>query len=191
MADPQLVKKALASVIAATVGVSVYLMTFIENEEGFGPKNAQGLYVAYADPGVGTKLPTICNGHTRGVKMGDVATKEQCKIWQKEDLEIAAKDVQRCVKVPISQKQYDALTSFNYNTGLLCVTQLVRYLNAGACKAAANEFNNSPMLNKDGSIKMYKGKPIMKFTTGGGIPLRGLISRRAKERAMFEGDCTQ
>lgn len=189
--DAKTIKKVAASVIAATVGVSAALKTFVEKEESFGPQDAQGYYIAYPDPGVGTKLPTICNGHTRGVKMGDKATKEQCRKWLEEDLAIASKDVQRCIKVPISQKQYEALTSFNYNTGLLCVSQLARYLNAGACKAAANEFNNSPMFNKDGSVKTYKGKPVMKFTTGGGIPLKGLISRRAKERAMFEGDCEQ
>lgn len=188
--DANTIKKYGAGILA-TLGISAGLISFIEKEEGFGPKNAQGLYVAYADPGVGWDLPTICNGHTRGVKRGDTATKEQCRAWLKEDLEIAAKDVQRCVKVPITKDQYDALVSFNFNTGLFCVTQMMRYINAGACRAAANEFNNSPMLNKDGSIKLYNGKPVMKFTTGGGIPLRGLITRRAKERAMFEKDCTQ
>jgi GH24 family phage-related lysozyme (muramidase) len=178
-------------VLAGLITVSVGLMFFVEKEEGFGPKNTQGLYIAYADPSdaTGWKLPTICNGHTRGVYKGMTATLEQCKTWLKEDLEIAAKDVQRCVTAPLTQGQYDALVSFNYNLGILCKTQMVRYINNGQCLLAANEFNNSLMLNKDGSVKLYNGEPVMKFTTGGGIPLRGLVSRRTKERAMFEKDC--
>lgn len=184
--------KAKVSIAAALLTASAAILSFIAKEEGLGPSvidNGVKYYVAYADPGVGWKLPTICNGHTRGVTRTTKATEDQCKQWLKEDVAVAEADIRRCVKVSITQGQFDSLSSFNYNTGLLCVSQMVRYINAGQCRLAANEFNNSPMLNKDGSVKMYNGKPVMKFTTGGGVPLPGLINRRKKEREMFEKDC--
>ena len=184
--------KAKVSIAAALLTASAAILSFIAKEEGFGPsvvENGVTYYVTYNDPGPTGKPLSICNGHTRGVKPGMKATEEQCKKWLKEDVAIAEADVKRCVKVPLTQGQFDALSSFNYNTGLLCVSQMVRHINAGQCRLAANEFNNSPMLNKDGTMKLYNGKPVMKFTTGGGVPLRGLINRRKKEREMFEKDC--
>lgn len=182
-------KKVLAA-LAVTFSVGAALIGFVEKEEGFGPKNAQGLYMAYPDAGYSWQLPTICNGHTRGVKRGDTATIEQCRKYLADDLEIAAKDVRRCVKVQITESQFNALTSFNFNTGALCTSQLVMYLNRGMCYTAATEFNASPVRDKTtGAIKTYKGKPVMKWTTSNGTPLNGLIKRRAKEREMFEKDC--
>lgn len=178
----------MAAAIAA-MGISLGLVQFVKQEEGFGPKNAQGLYVAYADPGYGWKLPTICNGHTRGVKKGDTATKEQCIAFLKEDLELASRGVVKCVKVKITQGQFDALTSFNFNTGAVCVAELTRKLNQGKCYEAAREFNAAPRTDKYGNWILYNGKVTYKWTTSNGVPLPGLMNRRTKERNMFEEGC--
>ena len=182
------IQKYLAPAVAA-LGITFGLLQFVEKEEGFGPKNSQGLYMAYADPGYGWKLPTICSGHTRGVKRGDTATKEQCRAFLKEDLEVASKGVAKCVKVPITQGQFDALTSFNFNTGSVCIAELTRKLNAGKCYEAAREFNASPRVDKYGNWILYNGKVTYKWTTSNGIPLRGLMKRRTEEREMFEEGC--
>ena len=180
-----------ATAVIASVGISLGLLSFVEDEEGFGPRNAQGLYMAYADPGYQERLYTLCNGHTRGVKKGDTATKEQCRAFLKEDLAIAAIDVDRCVKVPIEPKQRDSLISFNFNTGSICIADLTRKLNAGQCQEAAKEFNSIPRRDKQGNLILYGGQITYKWTTSNGIPLKGLIKRRAKERAMFEEGCVK
>jgi len=185
--DANQVKKYVAGVLAA-LGISAGLLSFVETEEGFGPKNAQGLYMAYKDAGWGWKVASICNGHTKGVKQGDTATKEQCKAFLKEDLAIASKGVVACLKVPVTQSQLDAIISFQYNTGAAC-RAIVPYVNTKSCKEAAKAFNEFPQHSKDGSVKMLNGAPIVQYTTANGVPLRGLVKRRAKERVMFEKDC--
>jgi lysozyme len=184
------IKAKIGAVAASLLAVTTSLVLFVEKEEGFGPENAQGLYVAYPDPGYGWKIPTICSGRTLGVKQGDTATREQCQTYLKEDLERSAQAVRRCVRVPITQDQFDALVSFQFNTGALCISELARKLNAGNCKGSAEEFNAIPRRDKAGNLILYKGQITYKWTTSNGIPFRGLISRRAKERAMFEKGCT-
>ena len=67
-----LVKTVLGAIAAAVIAITPFTM----GEEGT-------VYKAYRDP-VGK--PTICNGHTKGVKMGDVATEAQCQAYLREDL---------------------------------------------------------------------------------------------------------
>lgn len=181
------IKKFGAGVLAL-LGISAGLLSFVSKEEGYGPKNAQGLYMAYPDPGLGWAKSTICVGKTRGVYKGMTATKEQCDAWLKEDIAIATKDVVRCIKVPLTTGQFEALVSFNFNTGAVC-GDMSGYVNTKSCKEAAKAFNEIPQRNKDGSVKMFNGQPVIRYTTAGGIVLKGLITRRAKERAMFEKDC--
>ena len=70
------------------------------------------------------------------------------------------------VHVPLSQCQYDALTSFVYNVGHIGPTMLAK-LNAGDFRGAADGF---PRWNKDD-----------------GRVVDGLTRRRAAERALFLG----
>lgn len=48
--------------------------------------------------------------------------------------------VNRAVKVPLAQHEFDALVSFHYNTGGIARAALTRHLNAGDRKAAADAF---------------------------------------------------
>jgi lysozyme len=93
-------------------------------------------YEAYLDTG---NVPTICYGHTKGVKLGDVATEAQCKQWLAEDMAEAEAIVNKYVKVPLNASRKAATISFVFNVG---ETQFVRstYLRklnqgdyAGAC----------------------------------------------------------
>lgn len=95
-------------------------------------------------------------------------------VWQAEDLLRAdlldaARDVGSLVKVPLNDDQFSALVSFEFNTGALQGSTLRRKLNAKDYGGAADQF---PLWNK-GTID---GKKIV---------LKGLVSRRAEERALF------
>ena len=64
----------------------------------------------------GGKL-TIGYGHTKGVKEGDVITKEQGLQYLREDVADAEAAVRKCVHAPLKQNQFDALVSFVFNVG--------------------------------------------------------------------------
>jgi GH24 family phage-related lysozyme (muramidase) len=74
------------------------------------------------------------------------------------------------VKVPLTDQQYSALSSFAYNVGPtnFSSSTLVKKLNAGDYEGAASEFKN--------------------WNRAGGKQLEGLSRRRAAEAALFKGD---
>lgn len=126
-------------------------------------------YKAYPDA---VKVVTICNGHTKGVKLGDTATDAICDKYLQEDSSKAQAAVQRLVTVPITQNQYDALVDFTFNlgTGSLAKSSLLKYVNHGECLRAGAEF---PKWNK------ANGKVLL-----------GLTKRRALERQLWETGCS-
>lgn len=93
-------------------------------------------YEAYLDTG---GVATICFGHTEGVKLGDVATADQCRRYLTHDMAQAEAIVNMCVKVPLGKNRKAAFTSFAFNVGerQFCSSTLVRKTNrgdyAGAC----------------------------------------------------------
>jgi len=50
--------------------------------------------------------------------------------------------VNKAVKVPIAQHEFDALVSFHYNTGAIATATLTKTLNAGNHKLAGEQFMN-------------------------------------------------
>jgi lysozyme len=126
----------------------------------------------YLDP-VG--IPTACVGHTATVTHADVGktlSGEVCRQLLERDTRASVKTVQHGVKVPITQEQFDALVSFEFNVGrkALLTSTLLRKLNAGDCWGAAREFD--------------------RWIRAKGRVLRGLIKRRADERRLFETGCS-
>lgn len=117
---------------------------------------------AYRDP-VG--IPTVCFGETRGVKMGDRYTVDQCKDMLIVRLEEFNAGVDRCIRVPMSDQRRAAVVSFSYNvgTGALCSSTFARRLNAGDPKACDE---------------------LLKWTKAKGITLPGLVRRRQEERKL-------
>ena len=112
---------------------------------------------------------TIGYGHTKGVKDGQIITQEQAEEFLREDLRIFEQTVESCVKVPLSQNQFDALVSFCYNcgSGALKTSTLLRLLNEGNYSSAADQF--------------------LRWNKAGGKVLVGLTRRREEEREMFLG----
>ncbi len=146
---------------AAALTLSLGGVLFIQGWEGTKT-------TAYLDS-VG--VPTICTGSTRAVRIGQVADLQECQERLVYDTGVSGKAVQRCVQAPVTQRQYDALVSlgFNIGGGALCGSTLVRKLNSGDCRGAAQQF-----LRWD-----YAGKQR----------LRGLTKRRQAESAEFIKDC--
>lgn len=122
-------------------------------------------------------VPTICYGHTKGVKMGMTATAPQCEAWLREDIKWAQNDVAKYVKAPIGQNQYDALVVYTFNVGgtNLASSTLLRKVNASDCLGAANEFQRWSNLrdSRTGQLRFSKG----------------LYNRRTAERDLFIKDC--
>jgi lysozyme len=116
--------------------------------------------VAYKDP-VG--IPTICRGHTAGVKMGDTATPAECESLAYIDTMDALRDVDRLVTVPINGNELGAYTDFVYNVGAtkFASSTMLRKLNAGDHNGACAE--------------------LLRWVYAGGKVLRGLVLRREAE----------
>lgn len=149
-------------------GAVALLLAFVAGYEGDGPTKptptGEVVHVAYADP-VG--IPTICHGTTKNVRLGQVATKDQCKQWLLEDLDDSAAAVDRLVKVDLTDHQKIALYSFIYNVGqgAFAKSTMLKLINQGQFCAAAAQF---PRWNK-----------------AGGKVLNGLTKRRVAEAGLW------
>ena len=121
--------------------------------------------MAYLDP-VG--IPTICEGVTQGVKLGDQATPAQCDQLLQRELRIALTAVDRQVRVPMPDTRRAALGSFVYNVGerQFSSSTLLRLLNSGDVRGACAQ--------------------LSRWVYAGGKQLAGLVNRRAAERELCE-----
>ena len=120
--------------------------------------------VAYRDV---VSVPTICYGETRGVRMGDRATKEECDAMLAVGLSDFAAGIARCVPfdgLPVPTQVAVVSLSYNIGQGAFCKSTVARKLRegdrAGACEA------------------------FMVWNKAGGVVWRGLTRRRAAEREL-------
>lgn len=128
--------------------------------------------VAYRDP-VG--IPTVCFGETRGVKMGDRYTVEQCKEMLGDGLIEFETMMRRCLKAPdrIPDKSYVSFLSLTYNIGpgAWCKSSIRTYANKYADTGNLGHLANA--CNR-----------ILRYNKAGGRVLRGLVNRRKDERRL-------
>ena len=110
---------------------------------------------------------TIGWGHTGGVRPGDRITRAQADAYLQQDTGWAQQAVSDLVHVPLTQGQFDALTSFTFNVGrgALEDSTLLRKLNAGDYAGAQAQFG--------------------RWVHAGGEVLQGLVRRRAAEAELF------
>lgn len=149
-----------AAPISGAMKTSAAGLDLIKGFEGFRAK-------AYVCP---AGVLTIGYGHTgKDVKSGQVITEQRGVELLAQDVGRFERAVDRLVKVPLAQNQYDALVSFTYNVGEgnLQSSTLLKKLNAKDYAGAAEQFD--------------------RWNRGGGKVLAGLVRRRAAERKMFEG----
>jgi lysozyme len=122
---------------------------------------------AYLCPG---KKWTIGYGHTSAagepvVREGMRITRAEAETILRRDMSMFEARVNRLVKVPLTQSQFDALVSFDFNTGKLHSSTLLKRLNAG-------KYAEVP-------------RHLMRWTKGGGRELAGLVRRRRDEAELW------
>lgn len=105
---------------------------------------------------------TIGYGHTAGVKVGQVITKEQAENMLKSDMKKYEKYVTDNVKILINENQFSALVSFCYNCGVGNLRTLIKGRNASQIAEA-----------------------MLLYNKAGGKVLAGLVRRRKAERELF------
>ncbi len=125
--------------------------------------------MAYKDP-VG--IVTVCAGHTKTAKLGQVKTEAQCAKLLQQDVRDSEIAIKRLTKTPLTQRQYDALVSFVFNVGEAAYAKstMLRYINSGQCHAAADQF--------------------ARWNKANGRVLPGLTKRREAEASEFRSGCT-
>lgn len=123
--------------------------------------------VAYPDQ-LAYGIPTVCFGETRGVKLGDRYTVEECKAMLGDGLVEFEQGIRKCLKNPdaIPEKPYVAFLSLSYNIGrgAFCGSTVARKANAGDIRGAC--------------------EAISAWNRAGGKVVKGLVNRRAEERSI-------
>lgn len=121
------------------------------------------------------KIPTIGGGSTY-YEDGTKVTLKDKPITEERATElleyIVNKDfvsnINKVVKVPLNQNQFDALVSFAYNigNGNFNSSTLLRWLNQGNYKEASMQ--------------------LLRWNKSKGMPLAGLTKRRKAEKVLFD-----
>ena len=141
-----------------------YAVTIINGSEGFRSR-------AYLDTLAKPAKWTIGHGTTQidgeAVRADMVCSKPQADLWAMADMTAAAHDVLNCVRVPLNDWQLAALISFCYNLGSPAFrkSSVLDALNLGLYQVAANR--------------------LLEYDHAGGVEVRGLETRRGRERALF------
>jgi lysozyme len=114
---------------------------------------------------------TIGYGHTNAaafplkISQGLRITKQKAVEVLSGDLAPCVADVNKLVKVDLTQNQFDALVSFQFNSNRLRTSTLLKKLNKGQVDAVPAE--------------------LMKFVMSKGKKLRGLVRRRKAEVELW------
>ena len=127
-----------------------------------------GKVKAYKCPANVTTIGWGTTGH--GIDMNTVWTQEKCDAVFLEDMKKYEEQVRKVVTVHLTPWQWDALVSFQYNTGALAKSTLLKKVNALDFTGAAQEFHK---WNK----ATVHGKKV---------ELKGLTRRRASESLLFQ-----
>lgn len=148
-------KSVIAASTAAAISIASTVVMYFEGNE---PK-------AYLDP-IG--IPTVCFGHTKTAKLGQVKTDAECQALLETDLKIALDEVNRLVKVELPAERRAAFVSFVYNVGAskFASSTMLKKLNAGDVAGSCAE--------------------LSRWVYAGGRQLPGLVKRREEERRLCE-----
>lgn len=144
-----------------TKGALAVALTFLIGWEGWQLSSYQD----------GGGVWTICAGTTSGVRPGQTATDAQCWTMTERDYRKHEKTVIQAIKVPLTEGQQTALTSFCYNVGdgACKGSTLFKLVNQGQCRAAVSQFG--------------------RWVYDNGRRIQGLANRRAAEAALFQEGC--
>jgi lysozyme len=123
----------------------------------------------------GNPIPILACGYGHTYKSGPPAVKEG-DVWTEAyadevflaDTAEAQRRIHRDVKVPLSQNQYDALTSFAFNSSTGSWKEFI----------AMSEING-------GNFDLVR-PTLMRYVISRGRVLRGLVRRRKEEADLFD-----
>lgn len=110
-------------------------------------------------------VPTVCYGETRGVKMGDTYTKEQCMDMLKVAVGEYYRKIEPCMtnkNIPVGVQASILELAYNVGTGAACKSTMMKLANQGKYKEACRELD--------------------KWVKAGGQTVRGLQNRRADSK---------
>lgn len=129
----------------------------------------EGLYLKTYDDGTG--VLTIGYGHTTAaggpkVYAGQQITEKEADQILSDDLAAVELDVERIIP-GLRQCEFDALVSFQFNTGDLAKSSIPAKLKRGQTQDAMDT--------------------LLLYVNGGGSKMKGLVRRRKAERLMFLG----
>ena len=147
-------------------------LALVEAFEGCERSIGNGRFTTYYDS-VG--VMTLGWGHTNlgnvppHISQGDVWTQDQCDSALANDMARFEADVIRIFPAhKLLPYQFDALCSFDFNTGALARSSIPAKINAGNLQAAM--------------------ATLLQYDHAGGQVLAGLTRRRRAELLMFQGD---
>ena len=137
---------------------------FIKHYEGFSDEPYRD---AVGIPTIGYGITHYDSGRPVLMTDNDISMGGATSVLRHEVDKIYGHAVNTYVQVPITQNQFDALTSFVYNEGprAFKTSTMLRYINKGEFSMASKEFR--------------------RWTKAGGRILKGLQTRREAERALF------
>jgi lysozyme len=155
----------------ANMKASANCYELIKAFEGLHAVKADGTVRAYICP---AGKWTIGYGSTKGVRSGMNITQQEAEDLLVKDVNEFEAAVNRLVKVPLTQNQFDALVSFAFNVGSgnLSSSTLLRKLNVSDYDAVPSEL-----------LRWNKAR-----VNGVLTPLKGLTRRRSAEAALFSMD---
>jgi lysozyme len=119
------------------------------------------------------KVPTACDGITKGVKMGQRYTEAQCAALLEHELVVHAQGVMRCTPTLAGdgrdhQRVAAVLLAYNIGVGAYCGSTVAKRFNAGQWRAGCDAFAMWNKARVNGTLR----------------PVAGLTARRGRERAI-------
>lgn len=130
------------------------------------------------------QVPTICYGHTKNVKLGDIKTDNECTLLLRQEITRIDNMITSVVKVQLSDHERAALISFTYNVGDSAFKRsyALQRINRGDVKGGCEA-----LATRDYSTGVCRG-----YGCGwaGGKMVKGLQNRRSDERLMCLGEKT-
>lgn len=149
-------------------------LRLIKSFEGYHTRLKDGSCAAYLCP---AGVATIGFGCTEGVKLGMVWTAEEAEAGLRREIDKFEKIVAKHVTVEINQNERDALIALAYNIGEGGRDRHGKVIPGFSTSSVLKR------LNKGDRTSAAKGFHL--WNRGGGRVLPGLVSRRAREAALF------
>tara|TARA_R100000234_G_scaffold58967_1_gene35612 strand:- start:1375 stop:1863 length:489 start_codon:yes stop_codon:yes gene_type:complete len=113
---------------------------------------------------------TIGYGSTSGIKEGMEISQQRAEALLLEDVAVFEEAVNKAVKVPLEQHEFDALVSWTFNLG-------------------PSNLNSSTMLKVlNDNKKSEVPAQMRRWNKAGGETLQGLIRRREAESLLFQNE---